>query len=222
VWSQNHRRCAKITARAHRPLRMRRIPSAQILCKSPQRIRSSPTCLQRNEGVKTLGLLWHLLSDQFLISEGTYFQTLWEPTNTPISKCVVSSLIAALFDPLGLFSPVTVVHKIFLQQLWMHKLEWDEQLPSALLKQWMDIYEPLSQVNEITIDRLVLTRGQPTEIQLHGFCNSSERAYGACSYLRSLSISKGKWLLRCFAPSRELHQSRKLHCQDYSCVELHS
>jgi hypothetical protein len=110
-----------------------------------------------------------------------------EPRNTPISKCVVSYLIAALFDPLSLISPVIVVHKIFLQQLWMHKLDLDEQLLSALMKQWMDIYEPLSQVNEITIDRLVLTRGQPTEIQLHGFCESSESAYGVCLHLRSVN-----------------------------------
>jgi hypothetical protein len=143
-----------------------------------------------------------------------------EPRNTPISKRVVSSLIAALFDPLGLISPGIVVHKIFLQQLWMHKLGWDEQLPSARPKQWMDIYEPLSQVNEITVDRLVLTRGQPTEIQLHGFCDSSERAYGACLYLRSVN-QQGK-VTSCFAPSRELHQSRKLHCQGESCVELYS
>jgi hypothetical protein len=146
-----------------------------------------PVELDHNEGVKTLGLLWHPLSDQFLISEGRCFQMLREPRNTPISKRVVSSLIAALFDPLGLISPGIVVQKIFLQQLWIHKLDWDEQLPSALLKQWMDIYEPLSQVNEITINRLVLTRGQPTEIQLHGFCDSSERAYGACLYLRSVN-----------------------------------
>jgi hypothetical protein len=146
-----------------------------------------PVELGRNEGVKTLGLLWHPLSDEFLIREGTCFQTLREPRYTLISKHVVSSLIAALFDSLGLISAVIVVHRIFLRQLWMHKLDWDEQLPSALLKQWMDIYEPLSQVNEITTDRLVLTRGQPTEIQLHGFCDSSERAYGACLYLRSVN-----------------------------------
>ena len=42
-------------------------------------------------------------------------------------------------------------------------------------------------MNEITIDRLVLTRGQPTEIQLHGFCDCGERAYGACLYLRSIN-----------------------------------
>ena len=45
----------------------------------------------------------------------------------------------------------------------------------------------LSQVNEIAVDRLVLAKGQPIEIQLHGFCDSSEKAYGACLYLRSVN-----------------------------------
>jgi len=45
----------------------------------------------------------------------------------------------------------------------------------------------LSQVNKIAVDRLVLAKGQPTEIQLHGFCDSSEKAYGACLYLRSVN-----------------------------------
>ena len=109
-----------------------------------------------------------------------------EPKNSPVSKRIVSSIVAAIFDPLGLISPV-VVYKIFLQQLWLHRLDWDDQLPSELLNQWMDMYLRLSQVNEIAVDRLVLAKGQPTEIQLHGFCDSSEKAYGACLYLRSVN-----------------------------------
>jgi hypothetical protein len=42
-------------------------------------------------------------------------------------------------------------------------------------------------VNEIAVDRLVLAKGQPTEIQLHGFYDSSEKAYEACLYLRSVN-----------------------------------
>jgi len=47
------------------------------------------------------------------------------------------------------------------------------------------MYLCLSQVNEITIDRLFLAKEQTTEIQLHGFCDSSEKAYGAYLYLLS-------------------------------------
>jgi hypothetical protein len=42
-------------------------------------------------------------------------------------------------------------------------------------------------VNEIAIDRLVLAKGQPTEIQFYGFCDPSEKAYGACLYLCSVN-----------------------------------
>jgi hypothetical protein len=48
------------------------------------------------------------------------------------------------------------------------------------------MYLRLSQVNEITVDRLVLAKGQPIDIQLHGFCDCSEKAYGTCLYVRSL------------------------------------
>jgi len=147
-----------------------------------------PIELDSNEGIKTLGLLWHPLSDQFLISKGTCAQRLREPENSPVSKRIISSIVATIFDPLGLISPVVVVvYKIFLQQLLLHKLDWDEQLPSELLNQWMDMYLHLSQVNEIADDRLVLAKGQPTEIQLHGFCDSCKKAYGARLYLRSVT-----------------------------------
>jgi hypothetical protein len=33
-----------------------------------------PIELDSNEDIKTLGLLWHPLSDQFLISKGTFAQ----------------------------------------------------------------------------------------------------------------------------------------------------
>jgi len=99
-----------------------------------------PIELDSNEGIKTLALLWHPLLDQFLISKGTCAQRLRESKNSPVSKRIISYSVAAIFDPLGLISPVVVVYKIFLQQLWLHKLDWDEQLPSELLNQWMDMY----------------------------------------------------------------------------------
>jgi len=117
--------------------------------------------LDSNEGIKTLGLLWHSLLDQFLISKGTCAHRLRESKNSPVSKRVISCIVGAIFAPLGLISPVVVVYKVFLQQLWLHKLDWDEQLESELLNQWMDMYLRLSQVNEIAVGRLVFAKGQP-------------------------------------------------------------
>jgi hypothetical protein len=42
--------------------------------------------LDSNEVIKTLGLLWHPLSDQFLINKGTRVQ------NSPVSKHISSIL----------------------------------------------------------------------------------------------------------------------------------
>jgi len=115
--------------------------------------------LDSNEGIKTLGLLWHSLSDQFLISKGTFVQRLWESKISPVNKRVISCIVAAIFDSLGLITPVIVEYKLFLRQFWLHKLDWDEQLPSELFNQWMDLYLLLSQVNEIAFDRLDLANG---------------------------------------------------------------
>jgi len=42
-------------------------------------------------------------------------------------------------------------------------------------------------VNKITVDRLVLVKEQPTEIQVPEFCDSSKKAYGECLYLCSVN-----------------------------------
>jgi hypothetical protein len=55
-----------------------------------------PIELDSSEGIKTLGLLWYPLSNQFLISKGTCAQKLREPKNSPVSKLIISSIIAAL------------------------------------------------------------------------------------------------------------------------------
>jgi hypothetical protein len=85
-----------------------------------------------------LSLLWNPSSDQFLIIEGTYIQNFREPKNPPVSKVVIY-FVAAIFDPLGIINPIVVVRKIFLLQLWLHKIDWDIQLPSEILQQWMGI-----------------------------------------------------------------------------------
>ncbi|XP_076290939.1 uncharacterized protein LOC143214143 [Lasioglossum baleicum] len=51
------------------------------------------------------------------------------------------SIIARLFDPLGLVSPVVVNAKILLQKVWLAKCGWDEPLPIDLQLEWENIMQ---------------------------------------------------------------------------------
>ncbi|KAM8701987.1 hypothetical protein ACLKA7_004881 [Drosophila subpalustris] len=66
--------------------------------------------------IKTLGLIWMPKKDQLC---GRAQST----TALKITKRVVCSELAQIFDPLGLFAPVVVKAKIFMQRLWEDKLE---------------------------------------------------------------------------------------------------
>ncbi|KAK9736432.1 Pao retrotransposon peptidase [Popillia japonica] len=127
--------------------------------------------------IKTLGLLWNSQSD-----------TLHYSVNLDIddtsSKRKILSTIAKIFDPLGLVSPVTIRAKLIMQYLWQYQIDWDEELPDPIRSSWQEFHAQLSALNNIKIARQVIIR-DVTEIQLHGFCDASERAYGACVYIRS-------------------------------------
>jgi hypothetical protein len=96
------------------------------------------------------------------------------------TKGVALAAIASIFDPLGVISPVVITGEIFLQQLCLAKLNWDEEIPAELRSQWQQWYSHLLRIKEITINRLVVEKGILSDIQIHGFADASERAYSTC------------------------------------------
>ncbi|XP_043063573.1 uncharacterized protein LOC122319825 [Drosophila ficusphila] len=124
---------------------------------------------------KTLGLAWDPASDQLLFS----FSVL-QLTSSPCRRSVLSA-IARFYDPLGLVGPVIAKAKIFLQQLCKERLSWDESLPEAQNTEWNSICRSFVQIKRLCFPRLVLSPN--SEIQVHGFCDASMEAYGACVYI---------------------------------------
>ena len=61
---------------------------------------------------KTLGIHWHVSTDQFHIVVPTV------KVNTSATKRNLASVAAKIFDVLGLFSPVIVRIKVLLQRMW--------------------------------------------------------------------------------------------------------
>jgi len=60
-----------------------------------------------------------------------------------------------VFDSLGFFSPVVKLGKIFVQELWLLKHDWDEKLPPSYAKQWQKYREELKLIEQCLLPRSV-------------------------------------------------------------------
>lgn len=154
--------------------------NSAILENIPEEFRetSSTFNIDEDDTIKTLGLLYQPKSDKFryIIQEVNQDQR--------ITKRNILSEIAKIFDPLGLVGPIITVAKIFMQILWQLKLNWDESLPESEHTKWLKFRTELLKLNQLEISRWVLPVENAREIQMHGFSDASQLAYGACVYLR--------------------------------------
>ncbi|XP_062558239.1 uncharacterized protein LOC134223119 [Armigeres subalbatus] len=129
-----------------------------------------------DETIKTLGLSWEPLTDQFRFDVNIGMK------QSKITKRIILSEISRLYDPLGLIAPIVVRAKIIMQQLWMLSLEWDEEVPTDIQTKWATFVKELSSLSKFRIDRYAFEVGV---VQLHCFADASDDAYGACIYVRT-------------------------------------
>jgi len=133
--------------------------------------------------IKTLGLIWLPKSDE--LCGRAHMLPLKR-----ITKRTVSSDLARIFDPLGLFGPVTVRAKLFMQQLWELKLDWDHELPPQLQYQWTQFRNDLQTLNNLKTFRHVFHGKTAGRMQIHTFVDASEKAFGAAVYIRAINKDK--------------------------------
>ncbi|XP_055589044.1 uncharacterized protein LOC129741345 [Uranotaenia lowii] len=138
--------------------------------------------LDRTAAIKTLGLLW------FPHSDSLRFKVPVLPESSGITKRIVVSEMAQLFDPLGLLSPVVMQAKMFVQRLWAEHLPWDTELAEDLSIWWKQYRRTLQRLLDIEIPRRVIgnTHHQYT---LHCFCDASKGGYGCSIYVVSPDLS---------------------------------
>lgn len=99
------------------------------------------------------------------------------------TKCSLLSEASKIFDPLGWLAPTIVRVKILFQQLWLHKMEWTDELPVDVLNKWIELRNDLMNLNAIRIPRWV-NIDDCDNVDLHGFCDASQFAYSAVVYTR--------------------------------------
>ena len=78
--------------------------------------------------------------------------------------------------------------RLILQESWRQEITWDPDLLTYIQTAWKAYTTEFDDIQNISYNRsLVLI--DTCDIQLHGFADASERAYGACIYLRRVTVS---------------------------------
>ncbi|XP_070528263.1 uncharacterized protein [Cardiocondyla obscurior] len=116
------------------------------------------------------------------------------------NKRTVLSCLSKLFDPLGWISPVMIIGKVFMQDLWIAKIDWDELLNEEQHRYWARYLESLSELRSLSIDRWLKFTGNTT-LEIHGYADASIRAFaGLCTFILFLrmALCTSPWLLQRF------------------------
>jgi len=140
---------------------------------------------------KVLGINWQPQID-------TLNFTSVPPKGRSITKRSVLSEIAQLYDPLGLIAPVVVRAKIFIQELWLAKIDWDTPLPLELQHRWITYKQQLPTLSYLNIPRWLFISSAVRSIELHGFADASQLAMAAAVYIRvEMQTSEVRVTLAC-------------------------
>ncbi|XP_012542665.2 uncharacterized protein LOC105840305 [Monomorium pharaonis] len=139
--------------------------------------------LTQDTNSKTLGLSWDAKKDML-----NYQTNAISNKSNRVTKRTILSVVSQLFDPLGLVSPTIVLGKIIMQKIWKLGIGWDEALPLDLFTLWSQFCEDMKFINEVSIPRYTMGH-QCRVLELHGFSDASEIAYGACLYVRAVDMT---------------------------------
>lgn len=134
----------------------------------------------------TLGLRWHCPSDNLSYM---YKQV---PDLEPTLRTVYH-VLASQYDPLGYIIPYTTRAKVLIQALWRKEQGWDEPITEELLTVWWTWVSELHHLQHICLPRSYLPANlnpNGCSIDLHIFCDASERAYGSVAYLCAKDTTK--------------------------------
>ncbi|XP_043262437.1 uncharacterized protein LOC122403149 [Colletes gigas] len=129
--------------------------------------------------LKVLGIKWTPQDDHFWFNWSTV-----RPSDTPLTKRQLLSLVAQLYDPLGWLSPLIIRAKIMMQAQWLEKREWDQAVSENTMRAWNSFCLDLQKLKEIKIPRWLHFTSSCISIELHGFCDASSSAFAAVVYSR--------------------------------------
>lgn len=105
------------------------------------------------------------------------------------TKRQIIAELATVYDPIGLITPMITKAKNLVQRIWQmsnreKKYGWDNKLTEEIIEEWVKIKKRAMALNTLEMPRWVHTLSE-NNIQIHGFCDASQKAFTACVYIRA-------------------------------------
>lgn len=136
-----------------------------------------------------------------------------------LTRRMVLSQVAGIYDPLGLVAPCVLSSKILMRSLYSREVQdgWDEPMSEDIKAKWVQFFRGLNELQTLTFKRCLMPDNAEGDPVLVIFSDGSQQAYGACAYIRwhtnndtyesSLVIAKNR-----IAPVKQLSTPRLELC----------
>ena len=133
-----------------------------------------------NLTTRTLGMKWNLRKDSFCFEVKVNLDV--KPT-----RRVILSNVATVFDPFQLLGPIMLPARLLFQKLCAEKLDWDAPLSVEDEASFVEWLRQLAGISDLEIPRCLKSKDIDSDnivsIQMHGFADSSSKAYAAETFL---------------------------------------
>ena len=127
---------------------------------------------------KALGVIWNSVDDTMRIDVD------YLGGDVRNKRDVLSDTFKT-FDVMGWIAPAILPMKILIQDLWKMGVDWREPLPAKKLLVHQNWRKELPALAEVSVPRCYFLKEATLTIQLHGFSDACEAAYGAVIYVRA-------------------------------------
>ena len=105
-------------------------------------------------------------------------------TGRKLTRRMCLQFAAQTFDPLGLISAYTIRFKLLMREIVKAGLDWEDNLPADLEKQWLELIEETLSNPPVILPRSITTQHAVGRPELVVYSDGSCVAFGAVVYVR--------------------------------------
>ena len=162
---------------------------------------------------KVLGLLYSPKTDSFRFHVTLCFSSTDVSTHQEfqlikndivLTRRLLSSNVARIFDPMGFLCPVLLQSKLLMREMWAEKtIGWDDPVSSEMGQKWMTFLSSLLTLSELNFPRSIWPDAEVVGLpMLIVFSDGAAFAFGAVAYVRWKLKDGGYWTRLIMAKSK--------------------